>query len=175
MLLPPSPSPNSTVPQHFCPLCQVPQTSASSTPALVLKNVSGKSLWPEWLSPPETYSSLFWSRPSRTPLPAQISCWTAISSDLNSKIFFAFLHFPFHCTRLWQSLKKKFGRAWLGLPLTSLPLPSVITPKTLPYSLYCRCISFWSVFLHPAHDQFLNFPLSLLLHSFLLFSLKMEI
>lgn len=171
VLLPPSPSPNSSVPQHFCPLCQVPQTSASSTPALVLKNVSGKSLWPEWFSPPQTYSSLFWSPPSRTPLPAQTTCWTAISSDLNSVLLCLSL-FPFSLHKTVTISQKKLVREWLGLPLISLPLPSLITPKSLPYSLHCRCTSFSSGFLQPAHDHLLNFPLGLLLHSFLLLKWK---
>lgn len=98
MLLPPSLSPNCSVPQHFCLLCQVPQTSASSALAPVLKNVSGKSLWLEWLSPPETYSSLFWSFPSTTPLPSQVSGLKSLVTS--GQPLFVFLYFPFHCSRL---------------------------------------------------------------------------
>lgn len=127
MLLPPSPSPNSSVPQHFCLLCQVPQTSASSTPALMLKNVFGKSLWPEWLSPPQTYSSLFWSRPSRTPLPAQRSLWTSI--PMTSIQIFAFLCFPFHCTRLWQSLKRSLTVSDSVFPLSVYPCLQWLPPS----------------------------------------------
>lgn len=106
----PSPSPRSSMPQHFCPLCQVPQTSASPTPALGLKNVSGKNL--EWLSPSETYSSFFWSHPSRTPLPAQRSLWTAVFTDTNL-LCLPLLSFSLH--RAVAISQKQLNRARLDL------------------------------------------------------------
>lgn len=106
----PSPSLRFSVPQHFCPHCQVPQTSASSTPALRLKNVSGKNL--EWLSPSEIYSSLFWSHPSRTPLPAQRSLWTAVLSDTN---LFCLPLLSFSLHRAVAIAQKQLNRAWLDL------------------------------------------------------------
>lgn len=85
-------------------------------------------------------------------------------------IIFAFLYFPFHCTRLWQPLKRSLTQHDLVFLLVYLCLSDC--PKPLPQSLYCRCISFSSVFLQPDHDHLPNFPLRLLLDSF---SLKMEI
>lgn len=120
-----SPSSRSSVPQHFCPLCQVPQTSASSIPPFVLKNVASKNL--EWLSPSETYSSLFWSHPRRTPLPAQGSLWIAVFSDVNL-LCLPLLSFSLH--RAVAISQKQLNRAWLGLSSVYLCL------QRLPPSLF---------------------------------------
>lgn len=93
---------SSSVPQHFCPFCQVPQTSASSTPTLVFRNVSGKSLWPEWLSPPKIYSPLLvFSQQNTSPQQKYIYWLQTLATTT-----ILCLHCPFHCTRLYQSLRR---------------------------------------------------------------------
>lgn len=164
----PSPSPRSSMPQHFCPLCQVPQTSASSTPARGLKNVSGKNL--EWLSLSETYSSLFWSHPSRTPLPAQRSLWTAVFTDTNL-LCLSLLSFSLH--RAVAISQKQLNRARLDLSSVYLcrqqsPQLSSIWPllQVGKFLIFFPPASPWPPPEPPPQAQ---------LHSFLLFSFKMEI
>lgn len=161
----PSPSSRSSVPQHFCLHCQVPQTSASSTPALALKNVSGKNL--EWLSPSETYSSLFWSHPIRTPLPAQRSLWTAVFSDTNL-LCLPLLSFSLH--RAVAISQKQLNRAWLDL--SSVYLCRQRLPPCLSHMVPTAGAQISHLFFpQPVPDHLLNLPLRLcciLFYSFLL-------
>lgn len=161
----PSPSPRSSVPQHFCPFCQVPQTSASSTPALLLKNVSGKNLG--WLSPSETYSSLFGSHPSRAPPRTKKSLDCSFYWYQSSLPSSAFLFTAQGCGDLtkaaWQS------KTW---SLISLPLLWAITPNSLSHGLYCKWANFSSFFLQPVPDRLLNLPLRLYCILFYYFLLK---
>lgn len=73
--------------------------------------------------------------------------------------------------------QKRLDRGWLDLPLICLPLClPPLSPRSLPFSLYSRCISFSSVFLQSAPDLlwFLlpNFSCRPLLHSFIFLFFK---